>query len=192
MLCSVWHLLPCSCYQSDHARNLSFQGHLPHGSCESNFLILPSPFPYVYTTPTCTPCSYLSGTLHYPSLTACWLCIWVLSGPVQHSLLVASRPLHHLTPLLTAIQVCSLSGRTGLPAGLSVPVVASPVPHSPLPLLWISFPASYWLPDSNPSHTPCLHLHPFPSAIHFILKMAAARLSEMFTVLFGRMLYSSV
>jgi len=40
------------------------------------------------------------------------------------------------------------------------------------------FPSSYWLPDSAPSYTSCLYLHPLPTAIHVTLKTEAARLSK--------------
>jgi len=66
--------------------------------------------------------------------------------------------------------------RTGLLTGLSVPVVPHPV-HYIIPLLQVvslSFPGSYWMLDSAPFYTPCLYLCPFPSNIHFTLKMENA------------------
>lgn len=55
-----------------------------------------------------------------PSFTASWPCLW--SVETEHPAL----------PLLTAIQACTLSVRTGLLAGLSVPVTVGPVHRTPL------------------------------------------------------------
>jgi len=103
----------------------------------------------------------------------------------QHFLLVAACLVHHLTSLLTTIQVHSLLVRTGPISNRFVPLTASLVHHvtTHLPLVSLYFPVSYLLSDWHfllaVGLCPLLYSIPLlclsPSAIHFSLKMEAAR-----------------
>jgi hypothetical protein len=70
----------------------------------------------------------------------------------QQFLPVVVHLVHHLTPSLTTIEIHSLSVRTGLLTGISIPVVAGQI-HQFAPLLLdigLLFPISYWLLDFVP------------------------------------------
>jgi hypothetical protein len=130
---------------NQHPKVSPFQGHPPHYSCENNFNIFSSQF-----SPICTPCSGQSSILPCPSLTGSWPYI----GYYQ-----SCFPIGKDWTLCPA--VCTCSSPSGTPTHCYTCTIS-------LPLL-----ASYWLLDSTLSYIPCPYLCPFPSTIHFTLKIEA-------------------
>jgi len=99
----------------------------------------------------------------------------------QHFLPVMAHPVHHFAPLLTTSQAHSLSARTGLFTSLSVPVVGGLMWHiAPLlPLVSLSFPLPTGCQTLTRLTLSAFIYAPFPSVIHFTLKMEAVRSSKV-------------
>jgi len=151
--------------------------------------------------PTWTPCSSQSDTLHCPSLTARWPWIGLLLEPSSYQQGLLTPPSSFYLQWHSQYTISLLHSLTFKPVPYWQGLQSSPAfqylqqldgytnPLPSYPSISI-IPTSYWLPDcpfpsiltARPWHPLVLQAYTYAlslSAIHFTLKMEAARSSEM-------------